>query len=331
MPDLDKPRWARAALGVFALAAGGSALATWRRARTISTDLHPPIGDTVEIDGVALHHIDVGPRDAPAILFLHGNGACIEDLTVSGLIEVLSPHYRCIVPDRPGYGHSSRPGGRSYTPEDQAELMIGLLAALGVERPLVVGHSWGALIAMALALHPREPVRGAVLMSGYYYPQERSDVFVMSLPATPVIGPALIWTLGPQTMRRMAPQLLAHMFSPHPVPERIHTDYPFVYGERPGQMRAATAELSIMRRAARDLAPRYASCPVPVALLHGAEDKAIAAALHTSRLAAEIPSAKLTLLPGLGHMIHYFAHEPIRDAIDGIAVASAPRLRAAGA
>lgn len=316
MADIDPPRIVQAALGAFALAAGAAALNSFLHGRRVERDRHPAQGRFVAADGLPIHYVEVGPADAPPILFLHGNGACLEDMLLSGLVDACATRYRCIIPDRPGYGHTSRPRGRAYGPEDQADLMAGFIEALGLERPLVVGHSWGSLVSMALALDPRRPVRGAVLMSGYFYPQERSDVFVMGLPALPLIGPAMIWTLGLPAMRRMAPELLRHMFDPHPIPERVLTHYPFAYGERPWQMSAAAAELSVMREAASNLMARYASCDVPLALLHGAEDKAIAAALHTQRLAGEVSGARIALLPGLGHMVHYFAHDVILSAID---------------
>lgn len=321
MAEIDPPRFAEAALGpialgAVALAAGGAALYSLLNSRRVERERHPPHGRTVEVDGVRIHYVEVGPADAPPILFVHGNGACLDDMLLSGLIEACATRYRCIVPDRPGYGHSSRPRGRSYAPEDQADLMRAFLAAIGADDPLVVGHSWGSLVGLAMALDPRAPVRGAVLMSGYYYPQDRSDIFVMGLPSTPVIGPALLWTLGLPTMRRMAPKMLGHMFDPLPIPERVLAHYPFAYGERPSQMRATAAELAVMRAAAADLMPRYPGCAVPVALLHGAQDRAMAPAPHTERLAAELPGARSSLLPGLGHMIHYFAQDAILAAID---------------
>jgi pimeloyl-ACP methyl ester carboxylesterase len=324
MADIDTPRIAKAALGALALAAGGAALHSFLHGRRIERERHPARGRFVTVEGVRIHYVEVGPADAPPLLFVHGNGACLDDMLLSGLIDVCAARYRCIVPDRPGYGHSSRPRGRSYAPEDQADLMAGFLRALGVEQPLVVGHSWGSLVSLALALDESRPVCGAVLMSGYFFPQDRSDIFVMGLPSVPVIGPALIWTLGLPTMRRMAPDLLRHMFDPHPIPERVLAGYPFAYAERPWQMSAAAAELAVMREAASDLMPRYASCPVPVSLLHGAEDKAIASALHSQRLAAEISGARIELLPGLGHMIHYFAHDAILSAIDATMARACP-------
>lgn len=334
MADNDPPRLAQAALGALALglAAGGSALAAAAGARKIGREEHPPTGAFVDVDGVRLHYVDVGPRDAPVVLFLHGNGACLDDLVVSGLVELCARRWRCVVPDRPGYGHSSRPGGRSYTPNDQAALMSRFVETLGLAQPLVVGHSWGSLIALGMALDPAAPARGAVLMSGYYYPQDRPDVYVMGLPSTPVIGPALIWTLGAPTMRRLGPKMLGRMFAPHPTPDRVGERYPFAFGERPGQITATVAELAVMKQAASDMMTRYSECRVPVSLLHGAEDQAIPAALHTGRLAGEIADAHVALLPGLGHMIHYFAQDVIADAIAAtFERAAPPRLHAAGA
>ncbi|WP_372422523.1 alpha/beta fold hydrolase [Salinarimonas chemoclinalis] len=321
MAEIDPPRIAGAALGAIALAAGGSALHAWLNARKVSRETHPPIGRFVAVEGVRLHYVDIGPTDgdpgdAPVLLFVHGNGACLEDMLVSGLVDACATRYRCIVLDRPGYGHSSRPSGRSYDPRDQAVLLRAFLAEIGVTRPLLVGHSWGSLVSLAMALDHPDAVAGAVLMSGFYYPQERSDVAAMGLPATPVVGPALVWTLGPQTMRRLAPRLYPRLFDPHPIPPRMLENYPFAYGERPEQIRAAAAELAVMQSAAAALMPRYGACAVPLALLHGAEDKVIPGALHTRRLAAEIASARVALLPGLGHMVHYFARDVILAAID---------------
>lgn len=329
MAEIDPPRLAGAALGALALAAGGSALYAYLHGRRVTRHRHPPRGRFVTVDGVRLHYVEVGPPDAPPLLLVHGNGACLEDMLVSGLVAALAGRYRCIVPDRPGYGHTTRPPGRAYTPQDQAVLMRRFLAAIGVEAPLVVGHSWGALLALAMTLDARAPVSGAVLMSGFYYPQERGDVALLGLPSVPVIGRALVWTLGIPTMRRMAPELYRHLFDPHPIPARMLEAYPFAYGERPEQMRAAAAELAVMQEAAEDLMPLYGGCARPVALLHGAEDKAIAAAVHTQRLAGEIAGARVALLPGLGHMIHYFAHGAIVAAVDEIAARAAAPSRAA--
>ena len=164
--DHPAPRRA-AAGGRKALLAAGAALAAaavwvnWKARRAERE--HPPIGRFLEVDGVRLHYLDRG--EGRPVVLLHGNGSMIEDLALSGLLELAAARYRVVAFDRPGYGHSTRPRDRVWTPEAQAELVRAALRRLGVERPIVVGHSWGTLVATALA-HPAD-VAGLVLLSGY--------------------------------------------------------------------------------------------------------------------------------------------------------------------
>jgi len=132
----------------------------------------PPIGRFLEGDGVRLHYIERGQGE-PLVL-IHGNGMLIQDFVVSGLVERLAKQYRVIVIDRPGYGYSSRPR-RIWTPRAHATLFQEALQQLGVERATVVGHSWGTMVAVSLALQAPDLVRSLVLLSGYYFPTVRVD------------------------------------------------------------------------------------------------------------------------------------------------------------
>ncbi len=76
----------------------------------------------------------------------------IQDFESSGLIHLAAKSYRVIVFDRPGFGHSSRPRNVVWTPDAQAELLKIALERLDVSHALVLGHSWGASVAIALAL-----------------------------------------------------------------------------------------------------------------------------------------------------------------------------------
>jgi mandelate racemase len=66
-----------------------------------------------------------------------------------------------------------------------------------MRRPVVVGHSWGTLVALPLALDHPEAVSGLVLLSGYYHPTLRADVPLFSIPAIPFIGDLIRYTVGP--------------------------------------------------------------------------------------------------------------------------------------
>ena len=138
---------------------------------------------------------------------------------------------------------SERPHGRLWTARAQADLLRRTLARLGVERPIVLGHSWGTLVALALALDHPEAVRGLVLLSGYYFPTGRLDVWAFAPPAIPVVGDLMRYTVSPALGRMIAPKLIARMFEPLPVPRRFATRFPLdlalrpwaISGERRGQ------------------------------------------------------------------------------------------------
>lgn len=74
---------------------------------------HAPHGSFITVDGVRLHFIDTGGSD-PVLVLLHGNGAMIDDMEISGLVRDASKSYRVIVFDRPGFGYSERPSDRIW-------------------------------------------------------------------------------------------------------------------------------------------------------------------------------------------------------------------------
>ena len=169
---------AAAAVGALAV----SALVNRRLARNAEND-NPPAGRFLEVNGVRLHYVERG-SGAPVVL-LHGNGSMIQDFESSGLIDLAAKNYRVIVFDRPGFGHSDRPRNVVWTPAAQAELIGSALHRLDIPHAIVLGHSWGASVAVALALTYPNLVQGLVLASGYYYPTLRPDVVALSAPAVP--------------------------------------------------------------------------------------------------------------------------------------------------
>src|SRR5512132_4332188 len=138
-------------------------LAVRRRARSAEIQ-HPPTGRFIDVAGVKLHFLERG-SGTPVVL-LHGNGVLAQDFVGSGVLEHLAAHHRVVAFDRPGFGFSERPRNRTWTPEAQADLLRSAFERLRIERPVVVGHSWGTLVALALALNHPERVHGLLLLSG---------------------------------------------------------------------------------------------------------------------------------------------------------------------
>jgi pimeloyl-ACP methyl ester carboxylesterase len=302
------------ALGAVA-AAAMAALAVRGQARRAERD-NPPTGQFIEVDGVRLHYIDRGQGE-PVVL-LHGNGTMAEDFDLSGVLELAAGRYRVIAFDRPGYGHSTRPRGRLWTPDAQAKVLHAALVRLGVERPIVVGHSWGTLVALALGLRYPEDVKSLVLLSGYYFPTLRLDVPALASPAIPLLGALMRYTVSPLLGRLMWARMAKKMFGPAPVPRRF-ARFPQWMSLRPSQLRASAAEAGLMVPAAISLRRRYRQLQAPAVILAGLGDRIIGSKQST-RLHEALRRSELTTIPATGHMIHYLWPRKIVAAIDRAAV-----------
>jgi pimeloyl-ACP methyl ester carboxylesterase len=242
----------------------------------------------------------------------------IEDFESSGLIDLAARNHRVIVFDRPGFGHSDRPRNVVWTPNAQAELIKHALERLDVSNTIVLGHSWGASVAVALALKYPALVRGLVLASGYYYPRARPDVIAMGAPALPVIGDVLSHTLSPLISRAIWPLMMAKIFGPRSVPEKFG-GFPKEMALRPSQIRASAAESALMIPDAFGLRNRYAELKMPVVILAGEQDRLIDIDTQSARLHSEISQSKFHRVSGNGHMIQQTATDQVMSAIREVA------------
>jgi pimeloyl-ACP methyl ester carboxylesterase len=277
---------------------------------------NPPAGSFLELNGVRLHYVERGSGE-PLVL-LHGNGSMIQDFESSGLIDLAAKNYRVIVFDRPGFGHSDRPRNVVWTPDAQAELIKHALARLGVSNAIVLGHSWGASVAVALALKYPDLVRGLVLASGYYFPTARPDVVAMSAPSLPLIGDILSYTLSPLISRAMWPMMMTKIFGPRSVPKKFEA-FPKEMALRPSQIRASAAESALMIPDAFRFRNQYADLKMPVVIIAGEQDRLIDIDTQSARLHSDISQSSFNRVAGNGHMIQQTATDQEMSAIREVA------------
>jgi pimeloyl-ACP methyl ester carboxylesterase len=303
--------------GLLAAGIGLAASYFFVRAKTKRAEAeNPPVGRFVMVDGVRLHYVEHG--SGPTLVLIHGNGVLGSDYQHSGVLDKAAAHYRVIVFDRPGFGYSERPRSRLWTPQAQARLLHRALQDIGVDSALVVGHSYGTLVALAMALDAPDFVRGLVLLSGYYYPSLRPDVPLLSTPAVPLVGDVMRYTVSPLMTRMLWRPLTKAMFAPLPVDRRFR-DMPVWMLLRPGQLRAAAADTALMAPAAAALARRYSKLQVPSVIIAGTKDKVVDFGHNSERLSERLPGSELRLEPGVGHMTHYAHPDEVLAAIDSVA------------
>jgi pimeloyl-ACP methyl ester carboxylesterase len=315
-------RWLAPLLVGSAAAAGATVFYNRKRTDEAERDT-PPIGQFLTVHGVRLHYIERGSGD-PVVL-IHGNGTMIQDFLVSGIVDRLARNHRVIVFDRPGYGYSTRPRGL-WTPRAHAKLFAAALEQLGVKGATVLGHSWGTLVAVALALESPDLVRSLVLASGYYYPTLRADTFLFSPPAIPGVGDAMRYTISPLIARAILPVLVKQMFAPAEVTRRFDERFPKEMMHRPLQLRAAAEDAALMTPSVVELKEHYRELSMPLTIITGADDQIADVGRQSERLHRELPHSELIVLPGLGHMVHHLDPQAVAGAIEQ---AAAPRTGSA--
>ncbi|WP_168787691.1 alpha/beta fold hydrolase [Paraburkholderia aromaticivorans] len=315
-------------VGALATAAAVSALWVQYRARRAERD-NPPIGSFVEVDGILLHYVDKG--EGPAVVLLHGNAVLLQDFVGSGLIDRLAERHRVIAFDRPGFGYSGRPRDRLWTAQAQAALIQQALTLLGVEQPVVLGHSWGTLVALGMAVGGAAGVRGLVLVSGYYYPSARADVALAAPAALPVLGDVLRHTVSPLTARLLLKRSVEVMFAPAPMPADFFDVIPREMLLRPVQIRAEAEDAAFMIPAAAQLRAHYSDLKIPVSIFAGAKDKVVDPESNSVRLHGAVPLSTIIVAPEAGHMVHYTVAGEIVEAINGMTAGLHEQSRAGDA
>jgi pimeloyl-ACP methyl ester carboxylesterase len=189
------------------------------------------------------------------------------------------------------------------------------LDRLNVKHAIVLGHSWGASVAVALATRHPSFVEALVLASGYYFPTVRADVAALSAPAIPGLGDIVSFTISPILSRLMWPAMLRKMFGPRSVPEKF-AGFPKEMAVRPSQIRASAAETALMVPAAFASAKTYGELAMPTIILAGEDDRLIDIDKQSGRLHDEVKQSKLHRIAGAGHMIQQSSTDHLMAAID---------------
>ncbi len=282
------------------LVVAGLVLFTAWTARQVEQKL-PPSGRFVDVDGARIHYIDEGA--GPTLLLVHGLGGQLHNFTHS-LLGKLRHDFRVIVLDRPGSGYSTRPADASATLTAQARIISRFCQALKLERPLIVGHSLGGAISLALALNHPEQVAGlALLAPATHRPDRVPPVFEGLSIASPLLRRLIAWTLAIPLSIKNGELALAAVFSPEPVAPDFAVRGGGLLGLRPSSFIGASRDLVETHEELAAMPARYKDLTVPVGVLYGASDQILDPVAQGKGLADKVAGADLELIEGAGHMI----------------------------
>lgn len=188
-----------AAVMIAAALLAGLALATLVGVGLIER-AHPARGRFMTVGGTTLHVVELGakptqPDAPPAVVLLHGASGNLEDMRLA-LGEELARQHHVILIDRPGHGWSERGGRRATSPAAQAALIDQALAMLGVNKVVLVVHSWAGALGAAYALQYPGRLAGMVMLAPVTHPWSTGIAWYYSLSKVPIVSTLFAYTLA---------------------------------------------------------------------------------------------------------------------------------------
>jgi pimeloyl-ACP methyl ester carboxylesterase len=290
-------------LGMAALGLGGAALGLSLASGFLARDAErraPRDGDLLEVDGASLHYVDRG--SGPAIVMVHGLGGQLRNFTYA-LTGRLADEFRVIAIDRPGSGYSSAAPGERPDIRAQARLVIRFIEKMGLERPLLVGHSLGGALALAAALAAPSRLGGLALIAPLTQPLDRAPEALRVLQKKSRVTRTLLSRVyGIPFGRLFGSVALKPVFAPDPVPDDFQERGGGYLALRPGNMEANMFEIAASKDDLTAMVPRYGEIDMPVSILFGRGDDLLDPDHHGRLTARQLPNARFELTDG-GHML----------------------------
>ncbi len=284
----------------------------------------PPTGIFVPVTGGRLHLRDIAPRadgvvgPERTIVMLHGASCNLLALTLP-LAGPLGQRFRVIAIDRPGHGHSDRPGGRdSASITRQAALIAEAMAAAGAPRAIVLAHSFAGAVALTLAMDHPERVAGLVLLSPASHPWPGGIDWTYHAGSLPVIdGVFSRLLLAPGATLTMAAGVRSVFAPQEPPPDYVNkTALPLLL--RPKEFMANAQDVAGLAAHVAERSKRYGTITAPTLVISGDADRIVYTEIHTASLARELPDVTAHVLPGVGHVPHHAATDFVVAEIEAL-------------
>lgn len=273
----------------------------------------PPLGRLIEVDGIQMHYIRQG--QGRPLVFIHGSFGSSYDFMMSIMPHV--KNYEAILVDRPGHGYSTRPKRLTMSIFDQARYLNLLLKQLGVEKPVLVGHSFGAIVAIAYALDYSNDLSGMVLGGPYVTPWNGPTNPLHTMTAVPLLGDIYRHCLVIPFGQSIRDSIGKKVFYPQPAPK----DYIAVSSSlamRPGHFKANADDIMELNAGLRAMRPRWSEVRVPTSIVTGDFDLVAPYQNHADPFHRAVKHSQLILLQQSGHQPFFAAPETMMRAVDWV-------------
>ncbi|HRE43585.1 MAG TPA: alpha/beta hydrolase [Terricaulis sp.] len=262
----------------------------------------PAQGRFISAGKARVHVREAGKAGAPRVLLIHGANANLRELWTP-FADTLAEDFHVLAMDRPGLGYSSRPK-RARTLKVQAELAAAVLRERGGEPAVIVGHSYGASVALRLAIEAPQLVRGLVLIAPACHKFPGKPIWWARLAATPLLGRLFCGLLIPNLGPLLARTNIGRNFYPGEAPKDYYDANGVGLAFRPSAFRASAEDVCRANAEFAAQTPRYPEIFAPTIIITAEKDRVLSPKRHARALAATLASAELVIAPDTGHMPH---------------------------
>lgn len=291
-------------------------LASTREARAEAA--YPPEGEFVTIDGRRVHYVTKGT--GPDLIMLHGANGSAREFTFA-FMDRMATAYRVTVFDRPGMGYSDRTdpayssafASEAESPAEQAALLNAAARAIGITRPIVMGHSFGGAVAMAWALD-HDPA-AVVMVAGVANPWPGELGWYYTVNGTSLGGAFVVPVITAFASQSRIQNAVDSVFAPQEPPEGYDDHIGPVMAIRRPSFRANTRQVNTLYPHIVEMSERYPTLTLPIEIVHGSADSTVPLSVHSEPLSQQVKGANLTVLDGIGHMPHHAAADEVEAAI----------------
>jgi pimeloyl-ACP methyl ester carboxylesterase len=266
---------------------------------------------SVVVDGMTLNYVSAG-SGRPVVL-IHGNPGSYEDYTLA-VVGKLSQSYYVVAFDRPGHGYSERHDSVATTVEVQARIIRDALQKLALEKPVLVGHSWGGSLVLAAAVAYGKDLAGIVLLAPAAYPSVSIEWWSL-LPHIPLIGNLVVNRLTPFLGRTIVRKSVKQAYDPQDVQED-YVERSLDLWMKPDHIRACAYDERTLGKSLTVLSEHYRDIELPVVIVTGSADRLLNPEEHAYPLHKTIRDSKLVVLPETGHQLPQTRPEAVISAID---------------
>ncbi|CAJ0782749.1 alpha/beta fold hydrolase [Ralstonia chuxiongensis] len=311
-------------LGVIAFALLAPVAFTFVIARRVTKEF-PPEGKFIDVGADRVHYTDRG--QGPAIVFVHGLCGNLRNFAYLDMDRLARSH-RVIVIDRPGAGRSVRGADSPANIYAQAHMVAQCIEKLGLDKPVLVGHSLGGAISLAVGLNHPQVIRRLALIAPLTHAESAPPgAFRGLVLPSPLVRRLVSWTLAIPLSIINSRKAIAAVFAPETMPK----DFPFkgggLLGLRPHVFYAASADLVSAPEDLPDMERRYASMTVPVDMLYGRGDRILNVKRQGEALKQKLDRVNLRIIEG-GHMLPVTQPALTTDWVLAVAAAAPAQVEA---